>query len=164
MRQIRCTGLHMPALTCGASLSGIIRARPSRVERPHQGNIIRLVWTALPCPLSVTIDLQPLAARLRHSLDRMARFRIGGRSSKGPGEEKRRDRGGLDALYRAMAPVLERRLSQRLRSREDASDVVHDAFARLAGSPSVNQLREPKAFLNRIVRNPSHQPGSASGK
>ncbi len=153
MRHIFDTGLHMPASICGVSPSGIIRARPSLVERSHQGKLIRLVWTALLCPLFVNINSQPWAAWPRLVPDRMARIRIGGRSAKGSGEEKCRDRVGLDALYRAEAPGLRRRLYQRLRSSDEASDVVQEAFARLAGSASLNQLREPRAFLNRIVRN-----------
>lgn len=59
----------------------------------------------------------------------------------------------LDTLYRDHAPKLRRRLRMRLGSLEDASDVVHDAFARMLGASSLNGLREPEAFLNRIVRN-----------
>ena len=59
----------------------------------------------------------------------------------------------LDLLYRDHAPRLRRRLRARLGSNEEANDLVHDAFARLLGARSVDRLREPGAFLNRIVRN-----------
>ena len=75
-----------------------------------------------------------------------------------PGEplcpaDAREDANRLDALYRAHAPRLTRRLNARLRSREDAADLVQDAFTRLAGSGTMAGLRRPEAFLNRIVRN-----------
>lgn len=59
----------------------------------------------------------------------------------------------LDLLYRSHAPGLRRRLRARLGSNEDASDLVHDAFARLAGAQPRGGLRDHAAFLNRIVRN-----------
>lgn len=59
----------------------------------------------------------------------------------------------IDALYREQAPRLRRWLDARLRSSEDAHDVVQDAFARLLGSGAREGLRQPEAFLNRIVRN-----------
>jgi RNA polymerase sigma-70 factor (ECF subfamily) len=59
----------------------------------------------------------------------------------------------LDLLYRDHAPKLRRRLRLRLGTLEEASDVLHDAFARLLGAASRGGLREPEAFLNRIVRN-----------
>jgi RNA polymerase sigma-70 factor (ECF subfamily) len=61
-------------------------------------------------------------------------------------------RARLDMLYRDQAPRLRRRLHGRLGA-EEASDIVHDAFARLLGACSVDRLREPAAFLNRIVGN-----------
>jgi RNA polymerase sigma-70 factor (ECF subfamily) len=57
----------------------------------------------------------------------------------------------FEALYREQAPRLQRRLRSRLRSAEDARDMVQDAFARLLGARALP--REPAAFLNRIVRN-----------
>ncbi len=59
----------------------------------------------------------------------------------------------FDDLYREQAPRLRRWLDARLRSSEDANDLVQDAFARLLGSGARNGLRQPEAFLNRIVRN-----------
>lgn len=55
------------------------------------------------------------------------------------------------ALYREQAPRLQRRLRSKLRSAEDARDLVQDAFARLLGARTLP--REPAAFLNRIIRN-----------
>jgi len=57
----------------------------------------------------------------------------------------------FERLYREEVPRLQRRLRARLRSAEDARDVVQDAFARLLGARTLP--REPAAFLNRIVRN-----------
>jgi RNA polymerase sigma-70 factor (ECF subfamily) len=66
------------------------------------------------------------------------------------GEDPRRQ---LDLLYRDEAPKLRRRLRTRLGSSEEVNDLVHDAFARLMGAEAAERLREPGAFLNRIVRN-----------
>jgi RNA polymerase sigma-70 factor (ECF subfamily) len=66
------------------------------------------------------------------------------------GDENRRR---VDLLYRDHAPSLRRRLRGRMGSSEEVSDLVHDAFARLLGARSIERLREPEAFLNRIVRN-----------
>jgi RNA polymerase sigma-70 factor (ECF subfamily) len=59
----------------------------------------------------------------------------------------------VDALYRLHAGRLRRRLRPRLGCGDEASDLVHEAFARLLGAASLERLREPEAFLNRIVRN-----------
>lgn len=59
----------------------------------------------------------------------------------------------LDLLYRSHAPTLRRRLRARVKSNEEANDLVQDAFARLLGAPSLSRVRDPGAFLNRIVRN-----------
>ena len=56
-------------------------------------------------------------------------------------------------LYRDHAARLRKRLRARVGSGEEASDLVQDAFARLLGAASLGRLREPEAFLNRIVRN-----------
>jgi RNA polymerase sigma-70 factor (ECF subfamily) len=57
----------------------------------------------------------------------------------------------FETLYREQAPRLQRRLRTKLRSAEEARDVVQDAFMRLLGARTLP--REPAAFLNRIVRN-----------
>ncbi|MDB5722219.1 MAG: polymerase ECF-type sigma factor [Alphaproteobacteria bacterium] len=59
----------------------------------------------------------------------------------------------LEALYRVEGPGLRRRLRARLGSSEEAGELVQDAFARLLGSGALQHLRQPEAFLNRIVRN-----------
>ncbi len=59
----------------------------------------------------------------------------------------------FDVLYREQAPRLRRWLDARLRSSEEANDLVQDAFTRLLGSGARDGLRQPEAFLNRIVRN-----------
>ncbi|WP_114952220.1 RNA polymerase sigma factor [Sphingosinicella terrae] len=61
--------------------------------------------------------------------------------------------GPVDRLYRDRAARLRRRLQRRLQSSEEASDIVQDAFARLLGAAGQQHLRQPEAFLNRIVRN-----------
>lgn len=62
-------------------------------------------------------------------------------------------RSDLDLLYRNHAPGLRRRLRARVRSHDEANDLVQDAFARLLGARSLARVRDPGAFLNRIVRN-----------
>jgi len=59
----------------------------------------------------------------------------------------------LEALYREQAPRLRRWLDARLRSSDEANDMVQDAFVRLLGSGRREGLHRPEAFLNRIVRN-----------
>ena len=59
----------------------------------------------------------------------------------------------FDLLYREQAPRLRRRVGVRLRSQEEAHDLVQDAFARLLGAAARQALDRPEAFLNRIVRN-----------
>jgi RNA polymerase sigma factor (sigma-70 family) len=59
----------------------------------------------------------------------------------------------LDAVYRSEAPRLTRFLRRRLPSTDDPQDFVQEAFARLAGSNPGGALRNPEAYLQRIVRN-----------
>lgn len=59
----------------------------------------------------------------------------------------------IDRLYRDHARVLQRRIRAEVGSTEDASDIVQEAFSRLVGASSGLSLRNPGAFLNRIVRN-----------
>lgn len=73
-----------------------------------------------------------------------------------PGGAARRPDGArqrVALLYRGHASRLRRRLRAQIGSNEEASDLVQDAFARLLGSASLDRLREPEAFLNRIVKN-----------
>ena len=65
------------------------------------------------------------------------------------GEAQRR----VDLLYRDHAPRLRRHLRAKLKSNEEASDLLHDAFARLLGAKTLVRLLQPEAFLNRILRN-----------
>ena len=69
----------------------------------------------------------------------------------GPGPTDATPAARFETLYREQAPRLQRRLRAKLRSAEDARDVVQDAFARLLGARTIPH--EPAAFLNRIVRN-----------
>lgn len=69
--------------------------------------------------------------------------------SRDGGQARRR----VDTLYRDHAPTLRRRLRRRVSSSEEASDLVHDAFARLLAARALDRLVRPEAFLNRILRN-----------
>lgn len=59
----------------------------------------------------------------------------------------------LEAVYRVEAPRLARMLRGRLNGAEDSRDILQEAFARLAGSRPGSALRNPEAYLQRIVRN-----------
>ena len=54
----------------------------------------------------------------------------------------------IDMLYRDHAATLRRRLRARLGSSDEASEMVHDAFARLLGAKPSDGVRDPAAFLN----------------
>jgi RNA polymerase sigma factor (sigma-70 family) len=59
----------------------------------------------------------------------------------------------LAAVYRAQAPGLARYFRTRFRGTEDPDDLVHEVFARLASVKSFGDLRDPQAYLSRILRN-----------
>lgn len=61
----------------------------------------------------------------------------------------------LDALYRSQAQRLIRSLARRLHNRDEADDLAHDAFVRMASSEQVRaqNVACPEAFLSRIARN-----------
>lgn len=59
----------------------------------------------------------------------------------------------VDLLYRDRARALQRRVRAQVGSPEEASDIVQEAFSRLLGARCGPSLRNPGAFLNRIVRN-----------
>ena len=63
------------------------------------------------------------------------------------------DTGELDRIYRIEGPRLARYLGRRLPAGQDALDLVHEAFVRLAGARSHYALRRPGAYLQRIARN-----------
>lgn len=65
------------------------------------------------------------------------------------GVESRR----VEDVYRSEAPRLARFLRKRLSGVDDAADVVQEAFLRLVGSNPDAPLRNPEAYLQRIVRN-----------
>jgi RNA polymerase sigma-70 factor (ECF subfamily) len=58
----------------------------------------------------------------------------------------------LDAVYRAEAPGLVRRLRNRVWSQDERHDLVQEAFTRLAESRSTAARRNPAAYLHGIVR------------
>ncbi len=59
----------------------------------------------------------------------------------------------LDLLFRSEAPRLLRFFRGRTRNAEAASDMVQDAFVRLAGRSERGDLSNPAAYLQRIARN-----------
>lgn len=59
----------------------------------------------------------------------------------------------LEAVYRQEAPGLTRYFRARLRSGDEAADLVQEAFARLAGFMSRSPMTRPGAYLQRIARN-----------
>jgi RNA polymerase sigma-70 factor (ECF subfamily) len=68
----------------------------------------------------------------------------------GPGRLERRL---LEDMYRAEVPRLARFLRKRLPVTDDPLDLVQEAFLRLAGSSPDTLLRNPEAYLQRIIRN-----------
>lgn len=72
----------------------------------------------------------------------------------------------VDALYRAERPGLLRRLGRRANGRDDALDIVHDAFVRLLGLGSGRILaleqERPGAYLNRTATNLTRDRQKAS--
>lgn len=59
---------------------------------------------------------------------------------------------GLDEIYRAHGPGLLSYL-RRYAGNDAASDLMHDVFVRLAGSPRRDGLANPGGFLRRIAQN-----------
>lgn len=59
----------------------------------------------------------------------------------------------LDLLYRDHATALTRRVRKRVGCSEEASDLVHEAFARMLRLEAFQSLRKPEAFLSRVLRN-----------
>jgi RNA polymerase sigma-70 factor (ECF subfamily) len=59
----------------------------------------------------------------------------------------------VDLLYRHQAGPLQRRIRAHVGSSDEARDLVQEAFSRLLGARHGPSLRNPGAFLNRIVRN-----------
>lgn len=61
----------------------------------------------------------------------------------------------LEALYRDQSPRLLRSISRRTSSREEAHDLVHDIFLRIAriGASRPLKLDRPEAYLSRMATN-----------
>jgi hypothetical protein len=59
----------------------------------------------------------------------------------------------LGHIYAVEAPRLRRYFRSRLRSGDDASDLVQEAFARLVGAMAKDIPQRPAAYLQRIARN-----------
>jgi len=62
------------------------------------------------------------------------------------------DGAGLDEIYRSHGPGLLSYL-RRYAGNDAASDLMHDVFVRLAGSPRRHGLANPGGFLRRIAQN-----------
>lgn len=69
-----------------------------------------------------------------------------------PNEPPRRDRGQIDALFRSYGPRLARLLARRT-DREEAKDLVQEAFLRLTRASEHQALENPEAYLKRISWN-----------
>jgi RNA polymerase sigma factor (sigma-70 family) len=65
-----------------------------------------------------------------------------------PGARKK-----LDALYRSHSGALLRFLTRQRVSREEAQDIVQEAYFRVHQAGDVAGIRHPKAFLFRVARN-----------
>ena len=59
----------------------------------------------------------------------------------------------VQQIYETEAPRLQRYFQSRLRSRDDAGDLVQESFARLVGCMAKTSLPRPAAYLQRIARN-----------
>lgn len=61
--------------------------------------------------------------------------------------------GLIDILYRSQSAGLFRLFVRRTASRDEASDMVQEAFSRLAKAQVQCRIDRPEAFLNRLARN-----------
>ena len=59
----------------------------------------------------------------------------------------------VQQIYETEAPRLQRYFQTRLRSRDDACDLVQESFVRLVGCMARTSLPRPAAYLQRIARN-----------
>jgi RNA polymerase sigma factor (sigma-70 family) len=75
---------------------------------------------------------------------------VSGRLDRPRDDDSRRD---LELLYRSQAAGLARFFRARFRGTEDADDMVQEVFARMAGSKHLAEVRDPRAYLSRILRN-----------
>lgn len=89
-----------------------------------------------------------------------ARFRReprseGAGSDAGSADPENGSEDGLDELYRVQAPRLVRSLARRLSNRDEAADLVQEAFLRLArlGSRGRADMERPEAYLGRVATN-----------
>jgi len=63
------------------------------------------------------------------------------------------NRPDLEAMYREESPRLARYFKARFRGTEDPDDLVQEVFARLAAGRPFGELRDPRGYLRRILRN-----------
>lgn len=68
-------------------------------------------------------------------------------------ESRRIEHGGIEGLYRSEAPRLHRFFRRRIHDANEAPDLVHEAFVRLAAFMSRDGLANPAPYLQRIARN-----------
>lgn len=64
-----------------------------------------------------------------------------------------RNRSALETMYRREANGLSAYFGRRLRGDDEASDYVHEVFARLARHMSRHAILDPRHYLRRIARN-----------
>ena len=135
---------QLPAGGLEISSPGIMRSRPHgrryRFIRHLPGT-----GTASPCAsVGLWMWFPPPAERLR---DMRGDEDIAHSAASAGGGTRE-----LDLLYRSQAGRIRRRVRAEVGSSDEASDLVQEAFSRLAGSTS-DGLRNPAAFLSRIVSN-----------
>jgi RNA polymerase sigma factor (sigma-70 family) len=71
----------------------------------------------------------------------------------GPETFDDRGRAALETMYRSEARGLSAYFGRRLRGDDEASDYVHEVFARLARHMSQHSILDPRHYLRKIARN-----------
>lgn len=90
------------------------------------------------------------SSSLGHGFRRRARALVSGFAGNASQAQSART---LDALYRSEGSKLRRFFRSRLRSSEEANDLVQEAFTRFAGVASTVMPERPAAYLQRIATN-----------
>jgi RNA polymerase sigma-70 factor (ECF subfamily) len=72
----------------------------------------------------------------------------------------------IETLYREESPRLVRSLARRLSSRDEARDLVHEIFCRIAklGADDALRLERPQAYLSRMATNLLRDRAKASAR
>jgi len=133
---------------CRIDLPGITSVRPTGSERQHRHQArhsrVARQWQLCLTLLRRTRSAAPL--NLRDAVSDAADPADDGAN----GNLSRRQ---LEAIYRAQAPGLARYIRARFRGAEDPQDLVQEIFTRFAGGRPIAELRDPEAYLKRILRN-----------